>query len=677
MLLSLNDQNSAQEYAKSSISVKKGENLIILDSSHLLGQNDVIFEEKHSERVLLLSEILPNPDSRATQIISELARVIAELIGNERDIVGNLLGLGAPPDKQFIYQQLLEEYTSTPLLNGQQLAFLLLYANVNDTVNPALFSVKTKDGIRQLQNVVLYAPDTPSRYLPLPAILADNYAAATSILALTGGPFKATGEVTISFKPYLDKRRFLIPCVSGLKDEADSIALMEELYALWEEDPEMFSFLEMEEGKSWTNFLHFNPALAIYGSDLALEDERLPEFVIHWLQDEVEEGRRRKRVDFLRIFGVSLSGSDIVRIRKYLLNLEQTLPVLNNLHVGVVKNTLLFLHKEQVLFMFNSDRANLLRDLYGRLPDNVVYNKDIPVPIISSQRICSIELAFVEAAPGIDLVLCSSLLELQYPIHQLPGSLKSPIVFRDLLRKTDALNQLFPLVNIQFDVLNEAVLAAAGIELSTAYYADWKALFPDFRIVGYPGGVPYTLQFEGGSIFDYVKDNIIFFENKIVVNNELNDRNMISRIEAEINLPANAINRLKELFNKYDESIQDFLKRLQSNKTLRDEFERLKEKEKIEQKKKELADGISTNRAYSMKWFMALLELMVMSGSTNPLDNAAGNIVFSRIEYNPSDLRLITLCGPSSSISPNIDLFTDFVAIFSYRDESGEKGKNM
>jgi superfamily I DNA and/or RNA helicase len=74
-----------------------------------------------------------------------------------------------------------------------------------------------------------------------------------------------------------------------------------------------------------------------------------------------------------------------------------------------------------------------------------------------------------------------------------------------------------------------------------------------------------------------------------------------------------------------------------------------------------------------MAWFMNLLELMVLSGGGKDLANPQGNIVFNQIKYDTLDLRLITFSNPSKTLSPSIDLFTDFKATFHYIDENDIK----
>jgi hypothetical protein len=60
---------------------------------------------------------------------------------------------------------------------------------------------------------------------------------------------------------------------------------------------------------------------------------------------------------------------------------------------------------------------------------------------------------------------------------------------------------------------------------------------------------------------------------------------------------------------------------------------------------------------------MDLLDLMAMSnGGGNNLTNPHGDITFKGLEYNPLDLRLITFINPSTTISPNIDIYTNFSA---------------
>jgi hypothetical protein len=89
-----------------------------------------------------------------------------------------------------------------------------------------------------------------------------------------------------------------------------------------------------------------------------------------------------------------------------------------------------------------------------------------------------------------------------------------------------------------------------------------------------------------GKYFPVHYDEVIKHEQEVIVNNEKNDKSIITLIEQNQYFLREAVSYLRELFNQYDDTVQDFLNRIHSSPKLREEFEKLKQKEQIEQKKR-------------------------------------------------------------------------------------------
>lgn len=129
------------------------------------------------------------------------------------------------------------------------------------------------------------------------------------------------------------------------------------------------------------------------------------------------------------------------------------------------------------------------------------------------------------------------------------------------------------------------------------------------------------------------------------------------------------------MFGQFNDSVQEFIRRLETDKNLQDEWNKLKAKEQQAQQKQELTQYINQTERYTMKWFVSLLELMSVSDGDISLENPHGDITFGRME-NLKDFRLIRFSNPSRIISPSIELYSDFEAIVHYTDAAGQKKVN-
>jgi hypothetical protein len=671
LLLSLNDNSKAAEIIKGTVTVVSGEDTIELSNTNLLGQNEIIFEEGEKKFTLLLSSILPNPNSNATKIIGQLTEILAPIITVDKQILDAVFGLTGQTEKDFIYNSLQAEYNTLPLVNAQQLAFLLHYSNSKSNIGKLDgFKAATVQGISNLNGVHIYCTNNEMPFIHPTLVLNNQYEGLKELIVNEQPYFKASNNTNIYYNPYFENNKFIIPEITSITDPSNNLCLLNLIFNNWKQDKERLKIIELEDKKKWIDLIGFEPNCTIVGSNLALKTEELPDFMDAWLDKAEQDLNSNERYVFLRSLGVSLPGSDIVKIRKFLVGEEAIMPGINyNLPEILVSNTMVLLSNRSCQFTMGSPQTELLKELLHRLPDDLDL-KTIPLPVIDSNKNRAIILSIVTEAEYIDNQVINQLDDLNYEVNLLPVHIGKTIIYASLFRTINNLDKFFSPIKIDFDILDSESVASTGIEWNRDFYNQWKLRYPIYKINYYPGNIPYLLQYDSTTFFRYSKNEIICNGHEIIVNNEKNDKSIIALIEVKNYLPSNVLLDLKELFNKYDDSIQDFLYRIQSNKKLREEFERLQQKEKIEQKKKELTDGFGNSMSYTMSWFMNLLELMVLSGGGKDLANPQGNIVFNQIKYDPLDLRLITFSNPSKTLSPSIDLFTDFKATFHYIDEN-------
>ena len=674
LLLSIDDETIYSENIKPKTSIKFNNEVIKLSEVHLLGSDNVSFEIGEEIYQLSLSSILINTDTKATKIVGQLTDTLSNIGIAEKSVLDKIFGLSGQVDKSIIAEQIKEKYTGKVLENCHQLAFVLHYSKLK----PASFSsehflIETNTDNAILKDIVVYPAESFIKYIPQNLILHNKYDGIFKLLSLDSQLFKGASGVLVCKSPYFDGNKVYLPGLSNIDSSENQLLFIEFLFDNWKKEKEQLSGIYLSNNKKWFEIIGFEPTLSIAGTDLVLESERLPLFLQKWLDTAEHEINSNDRSEFIKALGVSFRGSDVVRLRKFLLGEESIMPGINyNLPDILVYNSLVFLEGRECQFLIGSSQIELLKELYNRLPENIDL-KEVPLPIISSKGASTIILSKTPDALFIEITTISQLTELFYPINKLSQDAGKPVIYASLFRDLAKLRKQFTAIKNEFDVLDSNSITNQGIEWNRNFYNQWKALNPGYKIICYPGNVPYLLNISGVSVFSYNKNEIVFKDNTIIVNNEKNDKSIIALIETKQYLPVNVLLQLKELFNTYDDSIQDFLNRIQSNQKLREEFEKLQRKEKIEQKKKELSEGIGNSEFYTMKWFMNLLDLMVMSGGGNNLANPQGNIVFGGLKFDPLDLRLLTFTNPSSIISPSIDLFTDFFATFNYLDENSIK----
>ena len=674
LLVLLNDDSLAQKNIKSKVSILSAGDLIKLSEVHLFGNDDVIFERVDKKYTLSLSSILINTDSKATKIVGNLCEKLSEVGVGERQILDKMFGLSGQVDKTFIAAKLKEKYVNDVLDNSDQLAFVLLFdLQRTKDFSADSFKIETNSSSVYLSNIVLYAPEKVLNFIPDSLRLSDKYVGISSSILDGSFTFKGSHGVVICIQPFIENNKLILTGLINITSNEHRIAFIEFVYNQWKEAKEQIKTIDLGENKKWFDFVGFEPFHSIAGSNLILDSEKIPAFVQEWIDESQQESFLKEKFDFLRTLGVSLTGADIVRIRKYLVGEDNEEPNINySLPPQLIANTLILLSQRKVVFFIGDSRVQLVKELYHRLSDNLAL-LEIPLPVMSSHKVDSFGFEIISEALTIDQNTIDQLKSIDYPTNQLTGDCGTLFVYSGLIRNIIKLKQQFPFAIFNFDIVDSQKIIEFGHPWDRNFYNEWCKLYPDIQIIIYPGSLPNQLQLNGRNIYSYQKGDCAKVGNQIFLNGELNDKVIINLLETKKLLDLTSLNKLREFFNKYDDSVQDFLNRIQSNHKLRDEFEKLKEREKIEQKKKELSEGIGSNAPYTMKWFMSLLDLMVMSNGGNTLTNQQGNVVFGGLKYDPADLRLVTLTNPSSVISPSIDLFTDFFATFTYLDENNLK----
>ncbi|HRG23929.1 MAG TPA: AAA domain-containing protein [Chitinophagaceae bacterium] len=671
LLLSIGEDTLVMDNLKTKTIIHFESDEIKLKEVHLFGNDEVSFEKAEKKYLLSLSSILINADSKATRIVGKLTEALANLGVSERAVLDKYFGLTGQVDKSIIANHLAVNYSGKVLENANQLAFILHYSSAKPKeILPESFKIETQTGEQLLKDIILYIPEIFQSFIPRSLVLSDRYKGLPILLMQDSPIYKGVSGVITCITPYFEGNKLQIPGVLKIESDESQLKFIEFIYSKWKDAQEQLSNIYLGDNKKWSELVGFEPTLSIYGSEIVEDTERLPGFLRDWLDTSEHEVNSHSKFDFAKSLGVSLSGADIIRIRKFLLGHEETEPDINySLPARLINNTLSLLSKTNTILAIESNRLRMIRELYHRLPEDVEYSS-IHLPVVSPNKSNSIEFAIVEQGYVIDFRTTEFIRLMGYGLQNLQNDASLPVVYSELLRTPKKLDKTFSSLNFSYNHIDTKRIETNASEWNREFYFEWKKYFPSYEILTYPGLIPRILQLNGKEIFDYSAGEVAPYENKIIVNGERREKDIIEILEAEKLLPIEALKKLKELFLLYDESIQDFLNRVQSNEKLKAEWEKLKKKDKEEQKKKELRENVGKSERYSMAWFMSLLELMVISGGGKDLANPEGDIVFNKVNYNESDLRIISFGDPSKTIPASIELFTDFKAIFTYLDEN-------
>ncbi len=677
LLLGIDDESFTQKVLKLKSIILYEKESLKLSEINLLGNDEVLIQHKSEKTSLSLSLILLDADTKSTMIISKLTENLTSLGIADKNRLDSMFGLMGRVENAVIAKQLISLDENYIIDNAHQLAFVLLYASQHPLwLSSKTFLVETKTSALPIKDAVLYAPETDEKYIPDSLVLNPRYKGITELLVKNSNIFKGQNNTIICSTPFIENSKVILPGISEIKESENQLYFVKFLFNQWKLIKTDIQFLSLSDSKYWIDLIGFDPPLAISGSDLIIHSEVLPHFIQEWLCLNESILEEEEKLLFLKTLGVNFPDSNIINLRKYLLGEENEVPNERfQLPEKLVINTLILLEQRKAVFVIDNQRYSSLKDLYKRLNDSKI-DVNIPLPVISELHPDSVVISTVNNAAILKSEIYKRLKDINYHFHQLPKDAGKQIIYAPVFVNATSLYNKLNDLSIEFDILDTETIYDLAKEWDGNFYIEWKRLNPCYKVFCFPGNIPYTLKISGNIVFSYYKNEIAKINTKIIVNNEKNDKSIIALIEKEKFLPEESILKLKELFNVYDNSIQDFLNRIYSDENLKIEFEKLRQKERIEQKKRELADDFSSSEKYSRSWFLNLLELMEMSGSKN-LTNPEDDIIFNEIIYNLKDLRLLILRNPSKPISPSIEQFTDFKATFSFLDESGVKRNKM
>jgi hypothetical protein len=420
---------------------------------------------------------------------------LAESGAGEKLLLDKIFGLAGQVDKEFVFAKLKTDYVNRSLDNAHQLSFVLLYAKL-ENVTLDSFQIDTVTASLVLDNLFLYAPDKAPEFLPAAVVLAEKYKGLSSILLRHQRKFILTGIASIFHQPYIRQNLFYLPAVDSINPNS-WFELFEYLFDEWLKEREFVDTLKLTEGKLWKSIIGFEPTLSIFGSGFTLPSEIPPTYINEWINKGKRDDGYKERYDFLKTLGVSLTGSDIVQIRKFLFSDDGIIPTRNHsIPKESIFNTLLLAANANYSFPISSPKIGVLKDLYIRILSTIDFSQ-VPVPVISINDTNSLNFRVVAQGKVIQQFAANQLEKVGFKLEDLANKISVPIVYGPIFPEETDFSANFEALALEFAILDTVAIKEKGEEWNRDYYREWKKRFPSYIITPYPGNIPYVVQYEG------------------------------------------------------------------------------------------------------------------------------------------------------------------------------------
>ncbi|MGY3214481.1 AAA domain-containing protein [Mucilaginibacter sp. HD30] len=621
------------------------------------GNDAVTLLRGETEYQLSLSQIILNDQSRATRVAGLLVERLTEAAVAERSVLTECLGLEASTDHEYIYDHLTENYQDRPLERPDQLAFLLL-----SVYEPGDFIVETCAGPHEIAGGVFYLPENTCPVLSPELQLAPCYAGLAQQLKMKPGDhFSPDGKIQVLHSPYLKGERLTAPGADHIPAAGQAV-FFDFCYALFQAAPEAPVKLSAVQG--WAPLIGFEPAETVADPDWAYAGEALAPAIGQWLETAGVPGQK-----FLSALGVSFSDSPIVALRSFLAGAgEQPAAATGEQTVALLLRTVLFLHRREVTFSLPDPRRELLTKLIAGLSSRETALTELPLLAFSGLP-GQLRLTLAKPIYWLSDAQLEGLAAIGFDPSDLAVALSREIALQSCFDASWCTSYPGEIetVGLSAGNIDEQVPQK---EWERAFYQDWKKSYPELTVIGYEQPIPRTLKANGQIVYRYgLGDAEVLDAHTALVNVAQPDRTVVTQLQSLGLFPNAAMEALLRLFEKYDEQLQDYLQRIQSNPGFKQEWELLKRKLEQEAERKKMKDEFLAAERYSLDWFLKLIEIMLLSSPANK--NAQGSVSFRKAELNPADHRILVLISPTENLSPSLEYFSDYRVLLHYIDPQG------
>jgi hypothetical protein len=271
--------------------------------SAIQAKDEVVIENHKFSLAKILPDTYQNSD--------HLSRLISQFVVNgiNKEQIENLFGIKREVEPNEIFNLFSEQTVN--LQNAEQLAFLLMYANVFDE-NIENFKVKTLDEKEWELKYDYYLKSFS--FISEDYLLKGEYSDICKILELPVNIGNTDNRILL--EPYFEDEKFICPCLKTDLSDEQKLSFVEFLFNQWNRKSKKTAIKNIDWRKidnvETENILGFNPTTSVYPSKYACESEVLPDYLIKWI------GKEETKIDFLSDLGVWTENSVVVELRKYL-----------------------------------------------------------------------------------------------------------------------------------------------------------------------------------------------------------------------------------------------------------------------------------------------------------------------------------------------------------------------
>lgn len=257
-----------------------------------------------------LAKILPDNYKNSDQLSSIINRFIT--LGINKDRIGNLFGINEEPEPSDIFQIFYEQVEV--LENAEQLAFLFLYGLYIEEIDFNHFKALNVNEEEIDLGYDKYLTDFD--FVQQSEILHQKYRNITKIFKDFPIVVEDNDNLLLIKEPYFEEDKFICPYIKEDLSDEEKISLISFLYDQWNKK----NLKNIIKNINWNTIddidtlaiLDFNPNHSVFPNQYACESEKLPEYLIEWINDD------ENKVDFISDLGIWTEKSIVVELRKFL-----------------------------------------------------------------------------------------------------------------------------------------------------------------------------------------------------------------------------------------------------------------------------------------------------------------------------------------------------------------------
>lgn len=324
-------------------------------------------ENSIPENTLLLENIEINISELLQTNVSEKSKIIKQAIdhfvsiGLNKEKLKQIFGLSGTTHTTEIHNQFLEilNINDNICQNSNQLVYCILKGiktakeKMQDESNYGVFEYKH------------YCSNTSLKYGIKSSVLANIYVGLSELLKLNDNNpyYQINDSVGIIYEPYFEKNVYICPDIDLTEPETENIdkekrlVFINDLYAKYKLIKDKYSNIEIDN-EEFINWFEFTPNLSVFPNKFATDDEKLPDWIINWFDNDSE------KVKFISALNVHTENSPINSIVFFRKNLNTNFSDLykKSEYIHFLKNTLLWIFENDK--DINTDQAKRIKSIF-------------------------------------------------------------------------------------------------------------------------------------------------------------------------------------------------------------------------------------------------------------------------------------------------------------------------